>query len=355
MEVVKSACLYFREQGSDKVYNATINKVDGGFTVNFAYGRRGNSLTEGSKTVKPVSEDEAGTIFGKLVNEKMKKGYKEDPNKSSSDITPVDLKDTGLRPQLLNDIDEDDLEMYLTDDEWCMQEKFDGRRRGLAKSVDAIIATNKQGLSTSANHAIISQFAKVTLKDKDIIFDGEDMGNVIQLFDILTHPGTYKQRYEALLKYDAIEPAMQVVNTAWTEKEKRQMLAFCKRSNAEGVVFKKVNALYKPGRPNSGGDQMKYKFRASASCIVTDISTKRRSVSIGVYEQGKLIPVGNVTIYPNQDVPAKGAVVEIEYLYYFPGGSLFQPVYKGERDDIDKIECVVEKLKAKRITVEDDD
>lgn len=355
MAAIKSACLYFREQGSDKVYNATIDKVDGGFTVNFAYGRRGNSLTEGTKTQKPVSEDEAGTIFGKLVNEKMKKGYKEDSSKSSSTIVPVNLEDTGLRPQLLNDIDEEDLEMYLTDDDWCMQEKFDGRRRGLVKSVDAIVVTNKQGLSTSANQTIISQFAKITLKDKEIIFDGEDMGNVVQLFDILTHPGTYRERYSELLKYDSIEHSMQVVITAWTEAEKREMLAFCRKSNAEGVVFKNIYARYKPGRPNSGGDQMKYKFRASASCIVYDISSKKRSVSIGVYEQGKLIPVGNVTIYPNQDVPVTGAVVEIKYLYYFPGGSLFQPVYKGERDDISKTECVVEKLKAKRITVEDDD
>lgn len=355
MKVIKSACLYFREQGSDKVYNATVNEVEGGFTVNFAYGRRGNSLTEGSKTPKPVSQDEAENIFGKLINEKMKKGYKEDPTKSSSDIIPVNLEDTGLRPQLLNDIDEDELEMYLTSDDWCMQEKFDGRRRGLIKTSDTVIATNKQGLSVSASHAVISQFIKVTSKDKEVTLDGEDMGNSIELFDMLTHPGTYKERYNALLKYDAIEPGIRVVKTAWTEKDKRAMLAFCKKSNAEGVVFKRVNSLYKPGRPNSGGDQMKYKFRASASCIVTDISTKRRSVSIGVYEQGKLIPVGNVTIYPNHDVPDKGAVVEIKYLYYFPGGSLFQPVYKGERDDIDKLECVVEKLKAKRITVEDDD
>jgi bifunctional non-homologous end joining protein LigD len=47
-------------------------------------------------------------------------------------------------------------------------------------------------------------------------------------------------------------------------------------------------------------------------------------------------------------VPAKGAVVEVKYLYAFrEGGSIYQPVYQGRRDDIPATECVVEQLKYK--------
>jgi bifunctional non-homologous end joining protein LigD len=57
--------------------------------------------------------------------------------------------------------------------------------------------------------------------------------------------------------------------------------------------------------------------------------------------------VGNVTIPANHSIPAKGAIVEVRYLYAYPGGSLFQPVYLGKRDDVDMRACTVSQLKFK--------
>jgi hypothetical protein len=45
--------------------------------------------------------------------------------------------------------------------------------------------------------------------------------------------------------------------------------------------------------------------------------------------------VGSVTIPPSHTVPAAGSIVEVRYLYAYEGGSLYQPVYLGIRDDID--------------------
>jgi bifunctional non-homologous end joining protein LigD len=47
-------------------------------------------------------------------------------------------------------------------------------------------------------------------------------------------------------------------------------------------------------------------------------------------------------------VPNLGAVVEVRYLYAYPDGSLYQPVYLGERSDVDVTECVVSQMKFKR-------
>jgi bifunctional non-homologous end joining protein LigD len=77
METVKSISLFFKEGNSDKEYFVQIVKSDDKFSVEFQYGRVGNSLTEGTKTPTPVSEAEANKIFDKLVKEKTKKGYKE--------------------------------------------------------------------------------------------------------------------------------------------------------------------------------------------------------------------------------------------------------------------------------------
>jgi len=46
--------------------------------------------------------------------------------------------------------------------------------------------------------------------------------------------------------------------------------------------------------------------------------------------------VGNVTIPSNHEVPQVGDIVEVRYLYYFRGGSLYQPVYLGKRSDLEK-------------------
>jgi bifunctional non-homologous end joining protein LigD len=62
---------------------------------------------------------------------------------------------------------------------------------------------------------------------------------------------------------------------------------------------------------------------------------------------GDWVDVGNVTIPPNKEVPAVGALVKVRYLYAFKGGSLYQPVYIGERDDIAKSACTLSQLKFK--------
>ena len=65
-------------------------------------------------------------------------------------------------------------------------------------------------------------------------------------------------------------------------------------------------------------------------------------------DEGDPVDVGNVSVPPNRPVPAPGAVVEVRYLYAYPGGSLYQPVYLGVRDDVTPAECGARQLKYKR-------
>ena len=117
-------------------------------------------------------------------------------------------------------------------------------------------------------------------------------------------------------------------------------------------MFKQLSASYTAGRPNSGGSQLKHKFVATLSAVVSQVNTQR-SVGLRLLNHEGWQPVGNVTIPPNHKVPAVGAVIEVRYLYAYPDGSLFQPVYLGEREDVGPEECVVSQLKFKA-TEEDD-
>jgi bifunctional non-homologous end joining protein LigD len=126
-----------------------------------------------------------------------------------------------------------------------------------------------------------------------------------------------------------------------------------RRRGGEGVVFKLLDAKYSPGRPSRAGDQLKCKYWESATCLVFRINGDRRSVQIAATSGDEDIPVGNVTIPVNHPIPSEGVLVEIRYLYYFSGGSLYQPQYLGVREDADRSDCCISKLKAYSNTYED--
>ena len=129
---------------------------------------------------------------------------------------------------------------------------------------------------------------------------------------------------------------------ARTVDEKRALVAELQGRRAEGIVFKKQGGTYIPGRPASGGDQVKWKFVKTATFVVLAHKADKRSVQMGLVDATRNL--GFVTIPVNYNVPAVGALIEVEYLYAYPNGALAQPVYRGERDDLDKTACVEAQL-----------
>ena len=367
---LESITLYFREGSSDKVYQASLEKEPGGrFVVNFAYGRRGGTMNTGTKTAQPVGMDEARTIYDRLVREKTAKGYTpgpdgtpygghravDDPAHGGGSAPPS--SPLRLVPQLLNPIEDSEVPALLRGREWWMQEKHDGQRVMIVCDTSGFYGHNKRGQPRPLPQPVESD---AELLGVCCILDGELVGDLFHAFDLLECAGEdlralpYAERLRRLhnrclqLKR-AGGRAILVTPTAKTFAEKRECFDAAKAKNKEGVVFKDSTAPYSPGRPASHGPQRKCKFVASASCIVTGRGSKR-SVGLGLWPletPANLVAVGNVTIPPNHAVPEPGAVVEVRYLYAYRGGSLFQPVYLGERDDTEPGECSLGQLKFK--------
>jgi bifunctional non-homologous end joining protein LigD len=88
----ESIDLYFREGASDKIYLIQLNEEPSGWTVTFQYGRRGKSLTTGTKTKKPVPYMNAKKIYDRIVNQKGDKGYKK-KNSSYSQSKIIDFNE----------------------------------------------------------------------------------------------------------------------------------------------------------------------------------------------------------------------------------------------------------------------
>lgn len=344
-----STRLFYKDGSSDKEYHAAINEVEDGFTVTFAFGRRGTALSAGTKTSTPVTREKAQAIYDKLIAEKTAKGYTPDGTGALFAQSDNAGRVSGLHPQLLNSVGEDAAQAYLNDDDWCVQEKFDGKRIMAAVTGGVAEGSNRKGLIVSMPQEITGTLASLP----DCVLDGELLGGSYVVFDLLAL-GTqslrdlpYKERYARLAARTSSVPGLRVADTAWNSAAKQALYAKIAAAGGEGVVFKRADSKSIAGRPASGGSQVKCKFYATCTCIVS-AQNDQRSVRLHLLgESGAAVGVGSVTIPPNKAIPSVGALAEIRYLYAYKGGSLYQPAYLGERDDLDAGACVLRQLKYK--------
>lgn len=335
---VISTSLFYKDAGSDKVYNASIVPAqDGTYLVNFSYGRRGSTLTSGTKTQTGVPLAKARIIYDKLIGEKTSKGYTPQDGGQLFSDTDKAGEVSGYVPQLLNALDANEMSLLIKNNDYVAQEKHDGRRVIAGKVDGSVFGANRKGLLISLPQELAD---KINFLLNNTVLDGELIGTVYYVFDVLQWNG-YDLRGESyeyrLKKLQCIEESAYIkrVKTAMGTTEKTTLLHRVQAERGEGIVFKYLFAPYRAGRPSSGGHQRKYKFVESVTVQVVSISTNKRSVAVAVRDiNDNLCHVGNVTVLPNFPVPAVGALVEVEYLYYYEGGSLYQPIYKGERDDL---------------------
>lgn len=407
-ETIHTTDLWYTAGSSDKEYHARIQKDSNGtFSVPFSYGRRGTAGALTRMKCMGVSYGEARRVYVSLIKSKMKKGYV--PNSSgqpkSNDYSIEDFETsvlttpapsvafshvpsawngpTGMTghtgtaspptskksrpaPQLLNEITEEEMLALLENPEWGAQEKYDGKRMTVDYEREGpITAFNKKGEEcphpADLDPDLVALATSETLGK--FVFDGELADGVFHVFDVLSHqPARTLVHDVRRLPYDSrhskVEHWLQglcldrvkLAPLARTTAEKKALLKRLRKEGKEGIVFKKLNARYTSGRPNSGGDQLKYKFYATASVIINKVNTKS-SVNMMVLDGNEdEVVVGNCTV-PAAVKPSlrTGIIIEVRYLYAYPGGSLYQPVYLGIRDDVDREECVITQLKYKGV------
>lgn len=360
----ESINLFYTEGSSDKAYQAQLEEKDGGWVVNFQYGRRGSTLKGGTKTASPVSFAVAKVEYDKIVREKKGKGYTEDVTGSVYQDTDIGADFTGIVPQLLNDLREPgDIEARMKDDNFVAQEKHDGERRPVRRAADEVSGSNRKGLRVALPMAIVDDLK--SLGTSDFLLDGEIMGDRYVAFDILEMNGKdvrgqsvqarLKLLQEVLESGNATLTCVEMVKTSVGEEAKRALAARVAARRGEGIVFKHKTAPYVPGRPASGGNQLKWKFTASATVRVASVHATKRSVGLECLDGASVVKLGNCLVPANHQIPAAGDLVEVGYLYLYRGGSLYQPQFGGKRADKSAPDELASfKLKADVATDEDE-
>ena len=353
----RSAVLFHTDNGRNATYQIQIEPTpDGLFVVNFQFGATGSTLRPGTKTKQPVSLAEAEKVFQSLIKKQTSTGYKlasiaQSPK--SYQQRAASKTSSGLLPQLLNPIDEVLAEKLIADDKWFMQEKADGHHQMARVQGREITGSNRKGEVIPTDMRIVSGLAGIfggNFAGSSVV-DFEAVGDTALVFDLLQlgdedlrHLGAW-ERWQRLFaavcpkgqtRHPAYNAPVQLVRTAVGTDAKRRLYDELKAEKAEGVVFKRKDATYTPGRPNSGGPLLKLKFVATATCVVLGQNGSKSSVILGVLEGGKPVYIGKCTIPPNHTMPAKGDLIEVRYLYAYKGGSMVQAVYLGKRDDKDQ-------------------
>jgi bifunctional non-homologous end joining protein LigD len=262
---------------------------------------------------------------------------------TGADGKPVKTYGSTACPQLLNPISEEQMLKLMKDDRWVFQEKHDGRRMLLVNALKGVVAYNRKGQVIVAPEEYCSVLQKFS--GYHFALDGEACGEKFYAFDLLWLQGVdqtalpLEERLTNLgmLLRSMDQDVIQMVYTAESFKAKESLLRAIKEGNKEGVAIKDKFAVYTAGRPNSGGPALKFKLVESVSCVVTKVNDKRSvQLALGHNPSARtaLIHVGNVTIPANFDMPKEKDIVEVRYLNANRGGSLYQPVFLGIREDV---------------------
>jgi bifunctional non-homologous end joining protein LigD len=345
----KSVVLYYNDLAtggsSDKEYRIQIVKAGDGYNVLFQYGRRGGTLSDGTKTKEPVPLEEAERIYQGLIREKLGKGYiaptASELQSGSASVAPKPLpKDVSRTPYVNEELVEIDEEMgevhLLKDSRYVMQIKLDGHFRDAEKRADgSIISYNKLGEAKPFPPAVEQALAKIPL---DTFFlRGELIGDLYIPVDMLFKNGvdlageTYEKRFVELgLATDGTD--IKPVQTWWTEKDKRAGIALCRKRRTEGVCFKLKSAKYQGKRSL----HMKLKFLKSATCKILALAVKGHdNARLGLFDGKKWIEVcGASMIGKDKRIIKVGSLVEVSFLYATEGNRLYQPRIKELREDV---------------------
>lgn len=372
----KEVKLFFQEGNSDKVYYARI--VPAGahvYDVVVQWGRRGSTLSSGQKAVK-VSLEKAQVTLARLVREKMNKGYEA----MSGTLKPAEVappvgegsaskaggirKRVGRVAQLLNPVEVHEVERLLSDDKVLAQQKLDGNRVLCHIEDGEVLPTNRSGQKTNVSAKVLSGLIHLP---QGTVVDGEVVGEVYWLFDVLqvgdrdVTSEAYVERFSILS--DELEPGLsepvRVLESAVTTKQKRGLYERLQASGAEGIVFKRKDAPYAPGRGNT---QLKCKFVSSADVVL--VENAGNAYRMQVFDGGKAFDVGKVFSGTTNESRAhldaalgrgERLVAEVRYLYATADSQLFQPIFVRVRSDKKEKECVRAQLKNTNRDVVDGD
>lgn len=246
------------------------------------------------------------------------------------------------------------VDTVLKSADWAAEEKLDGVRVLIETRVDGrAVARNRRGDRFVVPRALIDLFSTVGL---GAVFDGELVDGVYHPFDLIAGDVTvntpWRLRREALdvllehlaLPADRVRPVPFVRDL----NDKVDLIERVQHSGGEGVVFKAVDAPYRPGKRSR--DMLKLKFTSTVDCVVAELGNDKRNMSLVLFGPDGPVPVGECTRLAGDGPRVQvGDVVTVTVLGVSANQRLVQPtapvIRTGEKHPE---ECTLDQLDSVR-------
>ncbi len=248
-----------------------------------------------------------------------------------------------MQPELLTEISPQQAAQRIVDSRFGLQEKRDGVRLLVKRHGKKFEGWNKKGQPTAVHPLLTS--ALCSLNVDDFTLDGEFESPHFYCWDLLSAQGTdlsdyrYGERYKILQVFRGC-PSVTVL-PCWTDEgDKERMVYEFRAQRAEGVVFKNLDAPYRPGRAHQ---HFKLKFHQSATTRVVQVDPLRDRVSLEMLDDNLWRTVCGLKV-PNGTVRL-GEFVEVRYLFGTRDKKLVQPVFLRVRDDACPEDCAFAQVK----------
>lgn len=263
-----------------------------------------------------------------------------------------------IKPMLAESTRVKDLNQYVNDDEWVMEQKLDGDRLLIHIENGAPQAMSRRG-EPYTKHVPDQILADCSGPqwEGEWVLDGELLDGTYFIFDLphvvrngeqfIGDRSPWSARHFLLTQlFAAWKPVnCQLVFTATSLADKAQLVHDVVTQDGEGVMVKHAENRYLPGRSDK---MLKAKFTSTLEAFILQVGRGgKRSISVGLYnDKGDVVDVGNVTMSDrNLERVSVGNVVEVRYLYCGAGNRLYQPAYIKIRDDKTPAECTMDQLK----------
>jgi ATP-dependent DNA ligase len=246
----------------------------------------------------------------------------------------------------------------VSDGNWWLEPKYDGHRVLIDYRGDIPRILNRNGRVYSAGPFKL----KVPELFKGMVVDGEYLPKEVKYvaFDLLAHEIPHSDEWQGATawrlydpiswetRHDSLRDLVQLLNDpsfiAPAHTKLGSEIARIKTlPNVDGVVFKRPDSLYTPGRTT---DWLKYKFTADLDAAITALNIDDKSnCELSVWDplSERFFPVGKASTSGKGRVKI-GTVVTVRFLKLTENLRLREPRIVDIRDDKAPQDCGVDQL-----------
>lgn len=259
-----------------------------------------------------------------------------------------------FKPQLADEkvVPVTDLDQFLNSDHWAMEQKLDGHRVLIHVIDGQPIPVSRKGEVRRVPDHVFDAFHTTSFMGH-WAFDGELLDGFFHVYDLplvpkLITPGDrYFERRRVLDNLFTMFKAEGVRLLPWSLSvmEKVTLVGAVKAMNGEGLMLKRLDGLYHPGKRTEA--MLKCKFRSEIDCVVKELKRHGKdNMVLVVYRDGEEVEVGECTALAGDGPKIQvGDVVCVTYLYATADNRLFQPTLPRIRTDKDPKDCTFDQLK----------